>query len=78
MYLKCDVLLLADAFEKFRNNKFIKKSWVMSKSFLGALTLSWNAMLNITKVELELISGFDTYLFFEKGMTGGISKKRQR
>ena len=75
LYLKCDVLLLADAFEKFRNNKFIKKSWIMSKSFLSALALSWNAMLNITKVEHELISGADMYLFFEKGMTGGISKK---
>ena len=30
-------------------------------------------MINITKVELELISDTNMYLFFEKWMTGGIS-----
>ena len=29
-------------------------------------------MLNITKVELELILDADMYLFFEKGMRGGV------
>ena len=29
-------------------------------------------MLNITKVELELILDTDMYLFFEKGMRGGV------
>ena len=39
--------------------------------FLSAPTLSWEAMLNMTKVELELIPDRDMYIFFEKG-TGGI------
>ena len=30
-------------------------------------------MLNITKVELELIADPDMYSFFEKGMRGGVS-----
>ena len=30
-------------------------------------------MLNMTKVELELVSGPDMYLFFEKDVRGGIS-----
>ena len=30
-------------------------------------------MLNMTKVELELITDPDMYLFFEKGVRGGIS-----
>ena len=30
--------------------------------------LSWDAMLNMTKIELELISASDMYLFFEKDM----------
>ena len=30
-------------------------------------------MLNMTKVELELVSGSDMYLFFEKYVRGGIS-----
>ena len=31
LYLECDVLLLPDGFEKFRNNK-LKELWIMSKS----------------------------------------------
>ena len=30
-------------------------------------------MLNMTKVELELISDADMYLFYKKGMRGGVS-----
>ena len=35
--------------------------------------LSWDAMLKITAIELELISNIDMYLFIEKEMRGGIS-----
>ena len=35
--------------------------------------LSWDAMLNITKVKLEVLSDPDMYIFFEKGMRGGVS-----
>ena len=35
--------------------------------------LSWNAMLKMTGIELELISDIDMHLFLEKGMRGGIS-----
>ena len=41
--------------------------------YLRAPALSWNALLNMTKVELELISDADIYLFFEKGIRGGAS-----
>ena len=30
-------------------------------------------MLNMTEVKLELISDADVYLFFEKGIRGGVS-----
>ena len=33
--------------------------------------LNWDAMLSMTKVELELNSDGDMYLFFEKGMKRG-------
>ena len=36
--------------------------------YLSTAALSWDAMLNMTKVECELISDADMYLFFKKGM----------
>ena len=43
-----------------------------------ALGLSWHAMLNMAKVELELISDADMYLFFEKGMRDRVSHTSKR
>ena len=40
---------------------------------MSAPFLSCNAMLNITKIKLEVISDPDMYLFFEKGMGVGVS-----
>ena len=40
---------------------------------MSAPALSWDAMLNMTKVELKLISDPDVFIFFEKGMRGGVS-----
>ena len=71
-YLKCDVLLLADVFEKFRN-KTLKNYGLCRSHYLSAPALSWDAMLNMTKVELKLISDNDMYIFFEKGTRGGVS-----
>ena len=58
----------------FKNLEII--NW--KNHYLSALVLSWDAMLNMTKAELELISDADMCLFFEKGMRNGdsyISKK---
>ena len=41
--------------------------------YLSAAASSWDAMLNMTKVELELISDPDMYISFEKGMRDGVS-----
>ena len=40
---------------------------------LSASALSWEAMLNITKFELELSSDADVYLFFKNSMRGEVS-----
>ena len=72
LYLKCGVLLLADVFENFGNN-CIKNYGLCPSHYLSAPTLTWDAMLNMTKVKLELISDPDMYIFFEKGMRGGVS-----
>ena len=58
LYLRCDVLLFADVFEKFRNRCLEN---------YGAPVLSQNVMLSTTKVNL-VTSDVDMYLFFEKCM----------
>ena len=71
LYLKCDVLLLPDVFQNFRNN-CLKNYRLCPSHYLTAPALNWDAMLNITKVELELITDPDIYIFFQ-GMRGGLS-----
>ena len=71
MFLKCDALLLVDVFETFKNSSL--KSYELCLShYLSAAALSWNAILSMTKAELELIADADMYLFFEKSMRGGV------
>ena len=71
-YLKCYVLLLADVFEKFRNNS-LKNCGLCPSHYLSTPGLCWDAMLKMTKIELELNSEPDMYLLFEKSTEGGIS-----
>ena len=54
LFLKCDVLLLVNVFEEFRNNS-LKNYGLCPSHYLSTLGLSWNAMLKMTKIELELI-----------------------
>ena len=72
LYLNWDILLLAEVFEKFRNNS-LKNYGLCPNHYLRAPVLSWDEMLNVTKSELELISDNDIYFFFEKWMRGGVS-----
>ena len=72
LYLKSDVLLSTGVFEKFRNNS-IKNCGLLPSHYLSAPALSWNSMLNLTKVKLKLISDPDSYILFEKGIRGGVS-----
>jgi len=72
LYLKTDVLLLADVFENFRNN-CLKYYGLDPAHYLTSPGLAWDAMLEMTKVKLDLISDIDMQLFIEKGLRGGIS-----
>ena len=45
----------------------------MSKSLFAYTRLSWDAMLKMTKIELELILHPCIHLFFEEGTRGGTS-----
>ena len=45
---------------------------------MSAPALIWDAMLNIKKVELELIQDTNLYLFSEKGIRGGVSNNYKK
>ena len=49
-YLKCDVLLLTDDFEKFRNSIW-KIYGLYLRYYLSASALRWDAMVNMKKIE---------------------------
>ena len=67
LYLNCDVLLLADVFEKLRNNS-LKNYGLRPSHYLSAPGLRWDA-----KIVLEFIPDLDMYIFFEKGRRDRIS-----
>ena len=64
--------MLADVFEKFINNS-IKNYGLCPSHYLSTPALSWDAILNLTEVELRLIPDLDMYMFFEKATIGEAS-----
>ena len=72
LYLKCYVLLLANVFEKFRNNS-LKNYGFCPSHYLSVPGLNWDAMLKMSKIKLELIPDPGMYIFFEKRTRGVIS-----
>ena len=63
LYLKADVLLLADVFEKFINTR-LEYYGLNPCQYFSSPGLSWDAMLKMTGIELELISDIDMHLFY--------------
>ena len=72
VYNTSDVLLLADVFEKFRDI-CLKNYGLDPAHYYTAPGLAWDAMLKMTKINLELLSDVDMLLMIEKGIRGGIS-----
>ena len=72
MYLKTDVLLSCDAFEKFID-VCLKNYSLDPCHYFSSLGLSWDGMLKMTCIKLEKISGIDVYPFLEKRIRGGMS-----
>ena len=71
-YLKKDVLLLADVFEKFID-RCLKFYGLDHCHYFSSPGLSWNAMLKLTGMRLEKIVDIGMSLFIEKGLRGEIS-----
>ena len=72
LYLKTDILLLCDMFEKFI--KTCLEYYCLDPShYFSSPGLSWDAMLKMTGIELEKINDINVHSFIKKGMRGGIS-----
>ena len=66
LYLKSDILLLADAFENFRATCLRYYNFDPCHYFTSP-GLSWDAMLKMTDIKLELMTDIDMFQFIEKG-----------
>lgn len=72
IYLRTDVLLLTDIYENFRN--LCLENYELDPShYLTLPSFTFDAMLKVTSVELELLTDYDKYLFIERGIRGGIT-----
>ena len=77
LYLKSDILLLADVFENFRKT-CLQYYKLDPCHYFTSPGLSWDALLKMTNIKLELMTDIDMFQFIERGMRGGISYTANR
>ena len=77
LYLKSDVLLLADVFENFRKT-CLKHYKLDPAHYYTSPGLAWDACLKTTGQNLELLSDYDMLMMFERGIRGGITHMQKR
>ncbi|GET56179.1 uncharacterized protein LOC110249295 [Rhizophagus irregularis DAOM 181602=DAOM 197198] len=77
LYLKTDVLLLTDVWTKFRQTA-MHHYGLDPSHYVSAPALSWDGMLKITGVKIELFTNMTMHDFTEKTKRGGITMAGHR
>ena len=77
LYLKSDVLLLADVFENFRKT-CLKHYKLDPAHYYTSPGLAWDACLKTTGQHLQLLHDYDMLMMFERGIRGGITHISKR
>ena len=77
LYLKSDVLLLADVFENFRKT-CLRHYNLDPAHYYTSPGLAWDASLKETGQELQLLHDYDMLMMFERGIRGGITHIAKR
>ncbi|XP_045466456.1 uncharacterized protein LOC123675190 [Harmonia axyridis] len=72
LYMKTDILLLADVMENFR--KTALETYKLDPAWYYTMPgYTWDCMLKYTKCKLQILKDIDMVMFVERGIRGGIS-----
>ena len=77
LYLKTDVLLLADVFENFRKT-CLEHYQLDPAYYYTSPHLAWHACLKTTGQQLELLHDYDMLMMIERGIRGGMTHISKR
>ena len=77
LYLKTNVIILSNVFEKFRD-ACMENYGLDPAHFYTSPGLAWQACLKKTGIALDLLTNPDMLLMFERGIRGGITQVVKR